>query len=259
MLMATTREISPAIQDCQLTHLARAPIDLDRARAQHAEYEWALVEAGLTVRRLHAGPDMPDSVFVEDIAVIFDELALITRPGAESRRAETPAVIDALNHVQTLYFRPLAMIEEPATLDGGDVLVVGRQVFVGLSQRTNAAGIDQLRRILGRVDYSVRVVPVQKCLHLKSAVTSIGPETLLINRDWIPAEAFAGLELVDVHPEEPYAANALLLGDRLVYPAAFPKTRERLERRGLQVRTVDVGELAKAEGAVTCCSLIFNV
>lgn len=259
MLMATTRDISPAIQECQLTHLARAPIDLDLARAQHADYEWALVEAGITVRRLHAEPDMPDSVFVEDIAVVFDELALITRPGAESRRAETPAVIDALSRVQNLHFRSLAMIEEPGTLDGGDVLVVGRQVFVGLSQRTNSAAIDQLRRILGRVDYSVRAVPVLKCLHLKSAVTAIGPDALLINRDWIPEDAFAGLELVDVHPDEPYAANALLLPDRIVYPAAFPKTRKQLEKRGLQVRVVDVGELAKAEGAVTCCSLIFNV
>lgn len=257
--MATTREISPAFKDCQLTHLPRAPIDLDRARAQHADYEWALVEAGITVRRLHAGPDMPDSVFVEDIAVVFDELALITRPGAESRRAETPAVLDALSRVQNLHFRPLAMIEEPGTLDGGDVLVVGRQVFVGLSQRTNASAIDQLRRIVGQADYSVRAVPVQKCLHLKSAVTAIGPETLLINRDWIPAEAFAGLELVDVDPTEPYAANALLLGDRVIYPSAFPRTREKLEARGLNVRTVDVSELAKAEGAVTCCSLIFNV
>jgi dimethylargininase len=259
MLMATTRDISPSFQDCQLTHLARAPIDLDRARAQHAEYEWALVEAGITVRRLHAGPDMPDSVFVEDIAVVFDELAIITRPGAESRRAETPAVLDALTRVQNLHFRPLAMIEEPGTLDGGDVLVVGKQVFVGLSERTNSAAIDQLRSIVGRADYSVRAVPVQKCLHLKSAVTAIGPETLLINRDWIPAEAFAGFELVDVHPAEPYAANALLLEDRVIYPTAFPKTREQLEARGLRVRTVDVSELAKAEGAVTCCSLVFKV
>lgn len=259
MLMATTREISPSIQECQLTHLARAPINLDLARAQHATYEWALVEAGCTVRRLPAGPDMPDSMFVEDIAVVFDELALITRPGAESRRAETPTVVDALIRLQGLHFRPLVMIEEPGTVDGGDVLVLGRHVFVGSSRRTNAAGIDQLRGILARVGYSVRAVPVHRCLHLKSAVTAVAPDMLLINREWVPADAFAGLALIDVHPEEAYAANALLVGDGVVYPTAFPRTRERLEERGLRVRTVDVSELAKAEGAVTCCSLIFNV
>lgn len=259
MLMAATREISPAILECQLTHLPRTPIDLDLARAQHAEYEWALVEAGCTVRRLHAEPDMPDSVFVEDIAVVLDDLVVITRPGAESRRAETPTVIDALTRVQRLHYRPMTMIEEPGTLDGGDVLAIGRLVLVGASRRTNAAGIEQLRAMLGDAGYDVRVVPVKRCLHLKSAATAIGPDTVLINREWIVTDAFEGLELVDVDPEEPHAANALLVGDRVVYPEAFPRTRERLERRGVQVRAVDVSELAKAEGAVTCCSLIFEV
>lgn len=259
MLMALTREISPAIQDCQLTHLARAPIDLDRARAQHADYEWALVEAGCTVRRLHTDAAMPDAVFVEDIAVVFDELAIMTRPGAESRRAETPAVLDALIRVQGLHYRPLVLIEEPGTVDGGDVLTIGRDVFVGSSGRTNQRGIDQLRRILTRVDYAVHAVPVRGCLHLKSAVTAVAPDTLLINRDWVPADAFATYELIDVPPEEAYGANALLVADRLVYPTTFPRTRERLDARRLQVRPVDVSELQKAEGAVTCCSLIFEV
>ena len=259
MLMAITREISPAILGCQLTHLTRTPIDLDLARAQHAEYEWALVEAGCTVRRLDTGPDMADSVFVEDVAVAFDELTLVTRPGAEARRTETPGVMDALIRLQSLHCRPLVMIEEPGTVDGGDVLVVGRAVFVGLSQRTNAAGIDQMGRILKHLGYSVRAVPVQGCVHLKSAVTAITPDELLINRAWVPSEPFAGLELVDVHPQETHAANALIVGDRIVYPTAFPRTCERLEARGLRVRAVDMSELAKAEGAVTCCSLIVDV
>lgn len=257
--MALTREISPAIVDCQLTHLPRTPIDLERARAQHADYEWALVEAGCTVRRLHSGPDEPDSVFIEDIAVVLEELAVITRPGAESRRAETPAVIDALSRPQGLHVRPLVTIDEPGTLDGGDVLVVGRTVFVGSSQRTNDEGINQLRRMLQRAGYAVRAVPVRGCLHLKSAVTAAATDALLINRAWVPVEAFTGLELIDVHPAEPYAANALVVGDGVIYPTAFPRTRERLERHGLRIRPVDVSELAKAEGAVTCCSLIFEV
>src|SRR5687768_8061752 len=160
MLMALTREISPAILSCELTHLARTPIDVDRARAQHADYEWALVEAGCTVRRLHATDDMPDSVFVEDIAVVLDELTIITRPGAASRRTETPAVVEALERLQGMRYRPQFAIEEPGTVDGGDVLVAGTQVFVGLSERTNQAGIDQMRELLQQADYSVVAVPV---------------------------------------------------------------------------------------------------
>lgn len=255
MLMAITREISAAFQACELTHLPRVPIDLDRARAQHAAYEWALVEAGCTVRRLDSGPGMPDAVFVEDIAVALNEGAVICRPGAESRRAETSGVVEGLAR----HGRPLQQIKAPGTLDGGDVLVVGRQVFIGSSARTNRAGIDQLVRILAPAGYSVRAVPVGGCLHLKSAVTAVAPDTVLINREWVPAEPFADLSLVDIDPDEPYAANALAVGNVVVYPAAFPRTRERLERRGLRVRPVDVGELQKAEGAVTCCSVIFSM
>lgn len=255
MLMALTREISAAFEACELTHLPRVPIDLDRARAQHAAYEWALVEAGCTVRRLDSGPDMPDAVFVEDIAVVLDEGAVICRPGAASRRAETPLMVEAL----VRHGHPLQQIQAPGTLDGGDVLVIGRQVFLGSSARTNRAGIDQLNRILAQAGYTVRVVPVHGCLHLKSAVTAVAPDTVLMNREWVPAEAFAGLSLVDIDPQEPYAANALALADAVLYPTSFPRTRERLESRGLRVRPVEVDELQKAEGGVTCCSLIFEM
>jgi dimethylargininase len=155
--------------------------------------------------------------------------------------------------------RPLQQIQAPGTLDGGDVLVVGREVFVGASARTNRAAIDQLSGMLAPVGYTVRAVPVRGCLHLKSAVTAVAPDTLLINREWVPSEAFRGQSLVDVDPQEPHAANALIVGDAVIYPASFPRTRERLERRGLRLRSVDVDELQKAEGAVTCCSLIFEL
>jgi dimethylargininase len=255
MLMALTREISAAFEACELTHLPRVPIDLERARAQHAAYEWALVEAGCTVRRLDSAPDMPDAVFVEDMAIMLEEGVVICRPGAESRRRETPGVVEALER----HGHPLQHIQAPGTLDGGDVLVVGRQVFVGSSARTNRAGIDQLARILEPVGYTVRAVPVHGCLHLKSAVTAVSPDTVLINREWVPADAFAGLSLVDIDPQEPHAANALAIADAVLYPASFPRTRERLESRGLRVQPVDVDELQKAEGAVTCCSLIFEM
>ncbi len=254
MLFAITREISSAFPHCQLTHLPRTPIDIERARAQHDAYEWVLVELGCTVRRVESDANMPDAVFVEDIAVVFPQGAVITRPGAESRCTETAGVADALAR----FGLPLRQVQEPGTLDGGDVLVVGREVFIGASSRTNAPGIGQLRRVLAQLGYSVRAVPVHGCLHLKSAVTTVAPQTVLINRNWVPAEAFAGLTLIDLDPDEPQAANALLVGNVVMYSAAFPKTRARLEQRGVRVKTVHVDELAKAEGGVTCCSLVFE-
>jgi dimethylargininase len=198
---------------------------------------------------------MPDAVFVEDIAVVLDEGAIIARPGALSRRVETRAVAESLAR----HGLPSQPIRSPGTLDGGDVLVVGRRVFVGLSARTNRAGADQVVKMLGPIGYNVHMVPVHGCLHLKSAVTAVAPDTVLINRDWVPTEAFDGLSLVDVDPREPHAANALAVGGAVIYPSAFPRTREKLESRDLRVRPVDVDELQKAEGAVTCCSLIFEI
>ena len=251
--IALTRDISPALQDCELTHLAREPIDVGRARSQHEAYEQALAGMGCAVHRLPAGEEMPDSVFIEDTAVVLDEVAVITRPGAPSRRAETPAVADAL-----AAYRRLVRIEAPARLDGGDVMVVDRTLFVGRSERTNMTGIRQLRDALRRYGYTVQAVPVNGCLHLKTAVTCVGDGRLLINRDWVPADAFAGFELIDVDADEPFAANALRIGGRILYPADFPRTRERLEARGMEIVAVSADELAKAEGAVTCCSLVFR-
>jgi dimethylargininase len=250
--LAITREISPAIERCELTYLEREPIDFVLARRQHDDYERLLRNAGCAVRRLAASDDMPDSVFVEDIAVVFDELAIISRPGAESRRAETAAVADALSAHRTL-----VCIEPPGTIDGGDVLIVGKRVFVGESARTNAAAISQMGRHLAPHGYTVHIVPVRGCLHLKSAVTAVSTDTLLVNRDWVPAERLRPFQLLDVHPAEPHAANSLLLGDEVIFSSAFPRTRARLEGRGVRVVDVDLSELAKAEGGVTCCSLIF--
>jgi dimethylargininase len=253
-LKALTREVSPAIVRCELTHLARAPIDLENARAQHADYERALKTLGCDVLRLASGPEMPDSVFIEDVAIVLEELAIITRPGAPSRRAECAEVEQAL-----AAYRPLVRIEAPGTVDGGDVLVVGRTVLVGASSRTNRDGIDQLRKHVAKCGYSVRPITVTGCLHLKSAVTGVSDDQLLINRQWVHAEEFGKFEMIDVDPEEAYGANVVRVSDRLLYQNAFPRTRDRLEARGLDVTSVDVSELAKAEGAVTCCSLIFSI
>jgi len=252
--VALTREVSASLARCELTHLARTPIDVQVARAQHAAYERALAEAGYRVERVSAEADMPDSVFVEDIAVVFDDVAIITRPGAESRRRERTAVAAALES-----YRPLRMIDAPATLDGGDVLTVGRRVFIGVSTRTNPAAIAQMRQILGPRGYTVCEVVVTGCLHLKSAVTALSDDTVLVNPDWVPPAAFSAFDQVAIDQREPTAANALRLSDRIVFPAAFPRTAERLAARGFNVVTVDASELAKAEGAVTCCSLVFEV
>jgi dimethylargininase len=251
--LALTREISPAIVRCELTHVTRLPIDLDRARTQHAAYERALGAMGCRVERLDAGDEMPDSVFIEDTAVVFDELAIVTRPGAESRRGEIEAVAQALHPRRAVVF-----IEPPATIDGGDVLTVGRSVFVGRSSRTNRAAVQQLQHVLPRFGYRVSYVMVEGCLHLKSAATALDDETLLINPGRVAADAFGSFRTVAVHRLEPAGANILRIGSKLLYAAAFPRTCDALVTRGYHVGTVDVSELAKAEGAITCCSLIMN-
>ncbi len=252
--LALTRAVSDAIVHCELTHRERVPIDVGAARAQHAVYEHALRTASCVVQRVDAAPDLPDAVFIEDTAIVFDEIAVMTRPGAESRRAELPAVERALKP-----YRKLTWIIAPGTLDGGDVLAVGRRVFVGRSSRTNEAGLGQLRAALSPFGYIVEPVPVYGCLHLKSAVTVLTDAALLINRAWTRADSFRGFDLLDVHPLEPFGANVLRIGDALIYPAEFPRTLESIERRGLLAHTVPAVELAKAEGGVTCCSLVFDI
>lgn len=253
MLIAITREVSPRIAECELTHLAREPINLERARAQHRQYEELLVELGCKLVRLPAEPELPDSVFVEDTAIVLDELAIITRPGAESRRAETASVAEALKP-----YRKVLRIEPPGTLDGGDVLRVGKILYVGQSERSNREGIQQLGRIAAAFGYRVGPVPLHGCLHLKSAVTQVADHALLINRHWADDRVFDSCKLIDVDPAEPFAANALRVGATVIYPQAFPETRQRLDKHGVRVRTVDASELAKAEGGVTCCCLIFR-
>lgn len=252
-MIALTRELSDAIGRCELTHIARQGIDVALARAQHAAYEDALRELGCRVERVPAAPDCPDSVFIEDTAVVLPEVAVITRPGAPSRRAETSAVSQALRP-----YRQVMAIEAPGTLDGGDVLTIGRTLFIGQTERSNARGIEQMRQLLSPMGYTVIGVAVNGCLHLKSAITQVAEETLLIQPSWVDASAFAGYEAIEVDPSEPYAANAVRIGERIIYPIAFPKTAGRIEARGVEARTVDVSELAKAEGAVTCCGLLFD-
>jgi dimethylargininase len=249
--VALTRAISPAMAECELTHLHRETIDLDLAAAQHAGYEAALAALGFTILRLEAQPDLPDSVFVEDAALVLDELAIITRPGAPARRPETRSIAEALAS-----FRRLAHITPPGTLDGGDVLRLGSRLFVGQSGRTNDDGIRQLSAAVEPLGYTVTAVPVNGCLHLKSAVTQVAADTLLINPRCIPATAFGACRLIEVDPREPHGANALLAAESVLYAASCPATAMRLKAHGIDVRLLDISEVSKAEGAVTCCSLL---
>ena len=253
MDIAITREVSAGIAACELTHLERQAIDLDRARAQHRAYEQALARAGCRVESLPALDDLPDAVFVEDVAVVLDEIAVVTRPGAESRRPETAQMAPVLAN-----YRRVTFIQAPGTLDGGDVLRLGRRIYVGRSGRSDDGGIEQLRAVVWPYGYTVAGVPVSGCLHLKSAVTEVAPGVVLVNPAWVEAAAFGDVRVMEVDANEPYAANGLLVGSRLIYPTSFPRTQRRLEAAGIDVDAVDVSELQKAEGAVTCCSLVFN-
>jgi dimethylargininase len=251
--IAITRKVSAGIAACELTHIERRPIDLERARAQHRAYEEALARAGCLVESLPALDDLPDSVFVEDVAIVLDEIAIVTRPGAESRRPEAGHIAPALaNH------RRVTFIQEPGTLDGGDVLRLGRRIFVGRSGRSDESGIEQLRAVVWPYGYTVTAVPVGGCLHLKSAVTEVAPGMVVANPEWVDPAGFGRVAVIEADPTEPYAANGLLVGSRLIYPESFPRTRQRLEAAGIAIEPVDVSELQKAEGAVTCCSLVFN-
>jgi dimethylargininase len=251
MSIALVRAVPESLAHCELTHLARVPIDVTRAAKQHQHYEDTLRRLGCTVRHLPATPDLPDSVFVEDVAVVLDEMAIITRPGAASRRPERESIATVLSE-----YRPLRAIQPPGTLDGGDVLRVGRTLFVGLSTRTNEDGAGQLARYTAPFGYTIRYVQTTACLHLKSAATALDGDRLLCNPEWIDTAVFGESDTLAIDPDEPHAANVLRLGDTIICAAAHERTAAALQSSGYRVVTVDVSELAKAEAGVTCCSVI---
>jgi dimethylargininase len=253
MVTAITRAVSPAINNCEIGFIEREPIDLAKANQQHSWYEALLAELGAKVVSLSAEPDYPDSVFVEDPAVVVDEVAIMTRMGAASRLGESETLARALAN-----YRPLRWLREPATLEGGDVMRIGRTLYVGVSHRTNRAGIQQLAEELAPLGYSVVPVAVRGALHLKTACCSLGNGAILANREWLDLEPLTQFRIVDVAEGEERAANVLCLGGTVILPDAFSRTAEILEREGLRVRMLDVSELMKAEAGVTCCSLILE-
>ncbi len=253
-IVAIVRDVSDALAECELSFVERSPIDLALARRQHAAYVAALEAAGCGIRQAPPLPTMADAVFVEDTVVVVDELAVLTRPGAESRRGEVASMAETLRPL-----RPLAWIEAPGTIDGGDVLRIGRNVYVGRSARSNDSGIEQLRTLLAPHGYSVEGVRTRECLHLKSAVTAIADDSVLVNPQWLVDDPFDQYRRIEIDSTEEHAANALRVGDAVLYPASFPRTAERLHAAGIDLRVLDVSELQKAEGATTCCSVLVAV
>jgi dimethylargininase len=253
--LAFTRAVSPRLAQCELTHLARTPIDNATAIAQHRAYEVALADAGFEIRRLAPLDDAPDGVFVEDTAIILGRHAVVTRPGAASRRGETASTADGLRGC--LDIRALAT----GSLDGGDVLLVDRTLYVGASLRTDGAGIDALRAAAAPLGYSTVAVELRDCLHLKTCATFAGRDgrgdpVVIVDPRHIDPSVFADVDIVAVSPDEEAGANAVRALGRLLVAAGCPRLREVLAARGFATIDVDTSEFRKAEAALTCLSLL---
>ncbi len=248
------REPSATLADCELSFLRRRPIDPSRARAQHAGYGEALRTAGAEVVVLPPADPLPDAAFVEDTVVVVDEVAVLCAIGVASRAPEVELMASDIEP-----YRPVRRLPPgTATLEGGDVLRVGRTLYVGRSTRTNEHGITALRTVLEPFGYRVRTVAVNGCLHLKTACTSAADGVVLLNPAWVDPAIFEadGLEVLVVAPSEPYAGNVLRVGETLLVSAGYPETERRLQERGLQPVPVEIGELQKAEAGLSCLSVL---
>ena len=253
MLTAIVRPPASRLVDCELSFLERRPIDVARAREQHRQYRLALTAAGAKVLELPVLDELADSSFVEDTAIVLDEVAVVAPMGAESRRPETQPMASSL-----AAYRPVKWLEAPSTLDGGDVLRLGRTLYVGQTPRTNAAAVENLGRVLAPFNYRVVPVEVTRCLHLKSGVARLDDETVLVNPDWVDPSIFGGARALTVDASEQWGANAVRVGKTVIFPASEPRTRARVQERGYVTVAVDVSEFQKAEAGVTCLSLILE-
>lgn len=255
-IIAITRPVSDSLTSCEISFINRESIDLTLAKKQHHQYITTLKQVGCDVLEAPKLDEHADAVFVEDTCLITDELAIITRTGAESRRGECDSTAELIKD-----HRPIARIKPPGTADGGDMLLMGKTLYVGHSDRTNQSGIDQLTELLKPQNITVQPVRTWACLHLKSAVTALDEDTVLIQPAWLKDNPFKKYRCIEVAPEEPHAANVLRIAregepDAIIMPNNFPKTTKRLKDAGFDPILVDVGELQKAEGAATCCSII---
>lgn len=253
MLSALTRGVSPSIGDCKLTFMEREPLNVAVATRQHEVYTECLRNMGVQVISLELLSEAPDAVFIQDTAVVVDEVAVVSTMGAACRSNEVESVVQVLSS-----HRPLKRLSPPATLEGGDVVRVGRTLYVGLSGRTNHEGIKQLSDILAPYGYQVRPVGVRGCLHLSTGCSYLGHGLMLMNPVWVDAAAFNEFEILEVPETESWAANTITVGDTVLMASAFERTCALVEERGFKVVATDISELQKAEGALTCMSLMFE-
>jgi dimethylargininase len=252
-MLALTHVPSPRLQHGLRTHVERASVDFERARQEHTAYCDLLRRCGVAVRELNVNGELPDAVFIEDTAVVLDEVAILASMGNEDRRAELAGIEPLLRQ-----YRNVRRVELPATLEGGDVLRVGRTLLVGLSSRTNAAGIEMLADIVLPHGYGVSALPVRDCLHLKTACTALPDGSLIVNPAWLDTQAVRDFKCLNVPPDEPWAANTLTVGEKVCIVAGNTKTAELLRGHGFAVETAELSEFAKAEGGITCLSLLFS-
>jgi len=252
-LIALTHVPSPKLEQGERTHVGRAPIDFAYALRQHGDYCGMLRRLGVEVRTLEVNRDLPDSVFIEDTALVLDELAILASMGASSRRAEPIGIEPVLRE-----YREVHAIHAPATLEGGDVVRIGRTLLVGVSSRTNRAGNQALKDIVEPHGYRLIPVAVGRCLHLKTACTALPNGALLVNPALLDLSVLAEFETIAVPEDEPLAADILSVGPRVCLPADHRQTNQLLGDKGFEVETVDLSEFAKAEGGITCLSLLIE-
>jgi len=236
-----------------LTSASLGKPDYSKALDQHKKYVDALRSCGLDVKILEADSRFPDSVFVEDVALCTSGCAIVTNPGAPSRNGEKLEMEAVLQS----YYKHIESIEDPNTLDAGDVMMVGKHFYIGISERTNAPGADQLIGILERYGLSGSKVPLYEMLHLKSGLSYLEQNTLLISGEFINHSAFADFQKIEVDPEEGYAANSLWVNSTVLVPEGFPKTRKKIEQAGYRTKVLDVSEFRKLDGGLSCLSLRF--
>jgi len=236
-----------------LTSVSLGKPDYEKALEQHAGYVEALRSCGLHVKVLEADSQFPDSVFVEDVSLCTSECAIVTNPGAPSRNGEKIGIQPVLKH----FYENLESIESPGTLDAGDVMMVGKQYYIGISERTNIQGAEQLIALLEKYGMMGTTVPLKEMLHLKSGLSYLEQNHLLITGEFINQSAFAEFQKIEVDPDEAYAANSLWVNSTVLVPAGFPKTRKKIEQAGYRTKVLDVSEFRKLDGGLSCLSLRF--
>ena len=251
--IALTRGISAGIDRCEVSFIDRVAIDVEKMKQQHRAYEDMLRSMGYEVTQIPADDNCPDCCFIEDTALVLDEIAVITNPGSPARRGEVAGVVSTIEK-----FRKTVKIEPPATLEGGDVLRIGRNLYVGLTQRTNAAGVEALRKLVEPYGYRVTGVPTPGALHMKSVCTAADERTIVADPTRMDVSAFDGYDIIRIAPEEWMGGDLLPINGTVCIIEGFPKLQSALEARGFKVRAQNMSEFLKAEAGLTCLSLLFE-